>query len=289
MNELNLEKIGSNEEDQIRSSAETPINLLANKVIEHAKTSGAKTEELNILQKYLEGYAKFLGEQAVAEQNAEKEMDLVEKFLVRVEKIIKTLQEKGLNDDAEKITKAEKRLILQANNVMGERDNLEQSWGRRLGNKDIENFSSDNRFRIHAQVAWQKGESGGYVLTPDGKFGSFFRNQEDLEKMSADYRPEGSEYINYYLSKEGELELFRQLGIIGPNEDLLDVPDKYFQGQSRPWEYGFEFPTGMEGVELFVKKERAADGEKQIAFRFDNKYAALLLARRKLYKPDKPI
>lgn len=278
------------EQAWIGAHAEKPVRDLA-------REEGVSEEEKAILDKL----AERRGEKAMQEYAAEKEKNPIERLLARVDKLAAEMREKGLEQDAAIVEKIKDRFNRYAEALWKNKKGWEERMGRRASLRDLQR-DSNYRVRDRIPVTHQIGEGGGCIYWPQGFVGSWFGEAGDVEKYKDQfekYRAEqGTEVVNFSFSEQGETEFYRALGVLGENEETIDIPTIYakaareeserqgYGGKIRidPRNYEVHFPTNIEGVRLDIKKEQRSpyDGKKeeQISLGFDDKFMETILEKK---------
>ncbi|MFH1161926.1 MAG: hypothetical protein V1696_01470 [Candidatus Jorgensenbacteria bacterium] len=278
------------EQAWIGALAEKPVRDLA-------REEGASEEEKAILDRLAERH----GEKAVQEYGAEKEKNPIERLLARVDKIAVEMEGKGLGQDAAMVKKIKDRFDLYAETVRKGKEGLEESRGRRVSLQELKR-SGHSEYAIgdSIPVTHQIGRGGGWTYSPQGFARSWF-SEGDLEKYKDSFEKERTEHnmevVNFSFSKEGETEFYRSLGVLGANEEVIDIPTIYqradneerkkrghSEGHIDPKNYQAKFPTNIDGVILEVKKDRSrsydGQGEERISLGFDDKFLEAILAKK---------
>jgi len=270
---------------------------------------------LTSISKKLTGVSKDLFLET--EKGQEKESN-IQKLFKRIEEVIDSLKADGLKQDAEIIGKLPTRIERVTSSIKTTRENREKEAGTRLSMDELRRWLP----RV-VPIAHEIGDGGGYLYVnggfPQTKVEPEALKNEGWGGNTGGYNKEyfdkevkqGGEIINFSLSKEGEAELYRFLGILKKDEEALDIPHVYERmaekENSKPntpvggvyrkindtRNYNILFPTNIDGVSLrIIKDARALDKnasvhernrktETRIVLEFENKFIDELFAKSK--------
>ncbi len=245
--------------------------------------------------------AERRGEKAGQEYETDREKNPIERLLAHVDKIVAEMEGKGLKQDAVIVGKIKERFNRYAEIVRKNKEGLEENWSRRVSLQELKRSGhSEYAISDSIPVARRIGKDGGWVYSSHGfaqswfSEGDFEKYKESLEKEQKEH---GAEIINFGFSKEGETEFYRSLGILGVNEEAIDIPTIYQKAVNEengkrgnrqmeidPKKYEAKFPTNIDGVILEIRKDHRGSyngqGEENISLKFDDKFLETILIKK---------
>lgn len=265
------------EQAWIGAHAEKPIRDLA-------LEEGVSKEEKAILVRL----AERRGEKAMQEYLAEKEKNPIERLLLCIDKIIAEMREKGLEQDASIVEKIKDRFTRYSEALRENKKKFEQKFNRRVSLQELQRTNS-YMVRDGIPVTHQIGEGGGWVYWSDGGVSDWFRG-EDLEIYKDSFerdKTRGAEVINFSFSDQGETEFYRGLGVLGKDEEVIDIPVIYQRAANKsidPRNFNACFPTNIKGVSVKIEKKAQSfyDGRKEerILLKFEDEFLETILSKK---------
>ncbi len=261
-----------------------------------AREEGVSEEEKAILDRL----AERRGEKAMQEYAAEKEKNPIEILLSRVDRIASEMRKEGLEQDAEIVEKIRNRFNEYVRSLSKSEEALEKKLNRKVSLSELQEVRlSDFEVGIGIPVMNRIGESGGRLYQKNGKaltgFGDVSGLQAYTERVKASGKPAILEGINFTLSKQGETEFYRALGVLGEGEEVIDIPTIYQKAEKEEnvrrgkdvdttvdtTNYRVTFPTNIEGVRLdIMKRQMGTEGrEERTGLEFDEKFIETILAK----------
>jgi len=281
--------LGKAEDKQIKDYEQARAGAYGEKSARDlAREEGVSAEEKEILDRL----ANRRGEKAMQEYSAEKEKNPIERLLGRMDKIAAGMREKGLEPDAAIVEKIKDRFNRYTEALRKNKNGLEEQSGKKTSFSDLRRGPISFRVSSQIPVTHKIGENGGWLYTPKGFAGRWFQDIETIQSNEKELEAEGLEIVNFDFSKQGETEFYRALGVLGEDEEAIDIPGIFEKAAKKrnneikidPRNYDVYFPTNIEGMNLDIKKEqrRSYDGKKeeQISLGFDDQFLDAILAEK---------
>lgn len=269
---------------------------LAEKPVRDLAREGEVSEEEKAI---LDRLAMRRGEKALQEYDTEKEKNPAEKLRARIDAIVLKMKEKGLEKDADIVGKIKERLNRYINALLSSKDKMEDEKNKKITAADL---VSDREIRNGILVTHRVGKEGGGWAYQENGFRvpqSLFIDKEGAEdirtKIEKVKREHGRdlEMINFSFSKKGATEFFRDIGVLGPTEESVELPKIYEKAKNEegkrlgdnpieinPLSYTARFPTNIEGVTIYIDRDpsgRSGKEEEQVALEFDNEFLEALI------------
>lgn len=275
--------IDSEERAMLGASKENSVRDLADGI----DTTDAEKEALISV-------AEKQAEKVMQEYDVEKEKSPVERLTNLLNNIVAKMEDLGLEKDSEIVFKIQNRINRYVGAVRKYIQEYEAKTNTRLTVDNLlENY--DNQYARHftkisksIPIAHKINDHGGQIYEPSGKQNEWF---PDLNLISKDrvevMEANGKEFINFSFSDKGATEFCRQMGILGGNEEFLDITNIYEKLSKSPVDslnYEIKFPTNIDGVSLNIKHDstvrynHASSLEKSVTMEFSDEFLKKLLS-----------
>jgi len=259
--------------------AEKPVRDLA-------REEGVSEEEKAILDRL----AMRRGEKALQEYGAEKEKNPCARLVSAIEKTAASMKEKGLDKDAEIMSKIQARLNRYLAFLGSEIKIYEKENNKRVTYEDSPDSILNSMY-----VTDRVGKDGeGYLLFPGGqRRGSLgepelYAADKALSKMEQIKDKEGeTEFMNYGFTDKGSTEFLRALGVLGQAEEYIDLPqilEKAGKKNVDPQNFQGTFQTMIDGLHVKVYRtpeSRGSKGEEAMKLLFKKTFMEQLIADQK--------